>query len=59
VRVLIELGADIKAQGGLFGNALQAAASRGHDSVVRVLIELGPDIEPLWQRTPSGGFLGP
>ncbi|TGZ78208.1 ankyrin, partial [Ascodesmis nigricans] len=35
--------ADVNAQGGAYGNALQAAASGGHEAVVRLLIELGAD----------------
>ena len=34
VQMLLDKGADIKAQGGENGNALQAASSGGHDKVV-------------------------
>ncbi len=37
-------GADVNAQGGEYGNALQAASSRGHDQVVQILLEKGVDI---------------
>ena len=34
IRMLLEKGADVNAQGGRSGNALQAASSRGHKEVV-------------------------
>ncbi len=36
-----EKGADVNAQGGWDGNALQAASSRGHKDVARMLLEKG------------------
>ena len=41
VRLLMEKGAKINAQGGYFGNALQAASRDGHEAVVRLLLEKG------------------
>jgi ankyrin repeat protein len=41
VQVLVEAGADIDAQGGVYGTALQVAAARGHKEVVQVLVEAG------------------
>lgn len=35
VHLLLEKGADVNAQGGFFGNALQAASHRVHELVVR------------------------
>ncbi|SLM41431.1 P-loop containing nucleoside triphosphate hydrolase, partial [Lasallia pustulata] len=40
----IDEGADINAQGGRYGNALQAASERGHDQVVRMLLDKGADV---------------
>ena len=38
--------ADVNAQGGLYGNALQAASVRGHEKVAQMLMDAGPeDIE--------------
>jgi Ankyrin repeats (3 copies) len=37
-------GADVNAQGGYYGNALQAASSRGHDKVVEVLLAKGANV---------------
>lgn len=37
VQILVERGADINAQGGLYGNALQAAYSGGHAKIVQIL----------------------
>ena len=39
--VLAEVGADVNAQGGHFGNALQAASYGGHAEIVRQLLEHG------------------
>jgi ankyrin repeat protein len=59
VTLLLEKGADVNAQGGHYGNALQAASDGGHDSVVTLLLEKGADVNAqgghLWQCT-SGSF---
>jgi ankyrin repeat protein len=39
VKLLLEAGADVNAKGGDYGNALQAASSRGHESVVKLLLD--------------------
>ncbi|UPK91519.1 hypothetical protein LCI18_002454 [Fusarium solani-melongenae] len=44
VRDLIGKGADVSAQGGLYGNALQAAAERGHQEIIILLLAKGADI---------------
>jgi ankyrin repeat protein len=44
VEGLLEVGADVNAEGGLYGNALQAAAENGNEAVVRLLVEKGADI---------------
>jgi len=44
VRLLVDLGADVNAQGGFYGNALLAAASRDHEAVVRLLVDLGANV---------------
>lgn len=44
VRLLIEKGADVNAQGGFYGNALQAASVRGDELMIRLLIEKGADV---------------
>ena len=41
VSAVLSAGADIDAQGGAYGTALQAAAARGHKEVVQVLMEAG------------------
>ena len=43
VTKLLDHGADINAQGGKYGNALQAAASRGDEARVRLLLDRGAD----------------
>jgi hypothetical protein len=45
VRLLLEKGADVNAQGGGdFDTALQAALARGHDQIVQRLLEDGADV---------------
>jgi ankyrin repeat protein len=44
VQLLLEAKADVNAQGGLYGNALQAASYRGHETVVRLLLEAKADV---------------
>jgi ankyrin repeat protein len=43
-KLLLDKGADISAQGGHYGNALQAATSRGHIEIVKLLLDKGADI---------------
>ncbi|CUS06942.1 unnamed protein product, partial [Tuber aestivum] len=35
---------NVNAEGGVYGNALQAAAAKGDESVVRILLERGADV---------------
>lgn len=44
VQLLLEKGADVNAQGGKLGNALQAASRRGDHAIMRLLIEGGADV---------------
>lgn len=43
--MLLDKGAEVNAQGGQYGNALQAASSRGHEKIVRMLLGNGADME--------------
>ena len=52
VRLLLEKGADVNAQGGFYGNALQAASYGGHDQLVQRLLEKGADVNA------QGGWYG-
>jgi ankyrin repeat protein len=42
------MGADVNAQGGEYGNALQAASSSGNQEIVELLIEMGADVNTLY-----------
>jgi hypothetical protein len=44
VELLLERGADVNAQGGRHGNALQAACSRGHEKIAQMLLEQGANV---------------
>jgi ankyrin repeat protein len=44
IRLLLEKGADINAQGGENGNAIQCAAREGNLEIVQLLLEKGADI---------------
>jgi ankyrin repeat protein len=43
VKLLLEKGADVNAQGG-YGNALQAASVGGHEGIMKLLLEKGADV---------------
>jgi ankyrin repeat protein len=40
-RLLLNAGAKVNAQGGRYGNALQAASEGGHEQVVKTLLNAG------------------
>ncbi|PVH67502.1 ankyrin, partial [Cadophora sp. DSE1049] len=44
VSLLLENGADVNAQGGRYGNALQAASTEGHETITVLLIEEGANV---------------
>ena len=44
VRLLLEGGADVNAQGGEYGTALQAASYKGHREISLLLLEMGADV---------------
>jgi hypothetical protein len=50
--VLAGGGADVNAQGGHYGNALQAASARGYTTIVQQLLERGADVNA------QGGYYG-
>jgi ankyrin repeat protein len=45
VQLLIEHSANVNAQGGDFGNALQAASFNGHMTIIQLLIEHGAHVD--------------
>ena len=52
VKMLLDAGADVNAQGELYGNALEVAADRGYKDVVHLLLENGADVNV------QGGYYG-
>jgi ankyrin repeat protein len=61
--LLLEKDADVNAQGGLYGNALQAAAARGHEGIVKLLLEKDADAQGRYygnalQAAAAGGHEG-
>jgi hypothetical protein len=46
-------GGDVNAQGGRYGNALQAAALKGDEAVVRLLVDRGADVNARAAATPT------
>lgn len=42
--MLFEKGADVNAEGGEFGNALQAASFEGHKELVQILLKNSADV---------------
>ena len=44
VKLLLQMGADVNAQGGQYNNALQAAASEGREAIVVLLLENGANV---------------
>ncbi|KAL9134056.1 MAG: hypothetical protein Q9175_004768 [Cornicularia normoerica] len=44
VKMLIERSMDVNAQGGRYGNTLQAASYRGHIDIVRLLLDNGANV---------------
>ena len=44
MHVLLSVGVDVDAQGGEYGNALQATSVNGYTNVVSVLLDAGADV---------------
>ena len=44
MQLLLKNEANVNAQGGVYGNALQAASSHGHIQTVQLLLDKGADI---------------
>jgi ankyrin repeat protein len=45
VQLLLNQGAEVNAQGGEYGNALQAASRSGHKEMVQLLLNQGADVD--------------
>ncbi|KAF2752639.1 hypothetical protein EJ05DRAFT_430419, partial [Pseudovirgaria hyperparasitica] len=56
VELLLDSGADVNAQGGRYGNALQAASCRGHEHTVKLLLNKGAVVhDSALQAAADGG----
>jgi ankyrin repeat protein len=44
VKVLLDKGADVNAQGGFYAYALQAALYGGHEAVLKMLLDKGANV---------------
>ncbi|KAF3904099.1 Myotrophin [Dactylellina cionopaga] len=44
VEQLLSKGADVNAQGGFYGNAVQVASFKDHDKIVELLLSKGADV---------------
>jgi ankyrin repeat protein len=52
VKLLLENGAEVNAEGGEYGNALQAASFGGNEAIVKLLLENGAEVNA------EGGNMG-
>jgi hypothetical protein len=50
VKLLLDKGADVNAQGGDYGNALQAASKGGREQIVKLLLDKGADVNAQGRR---------
>ncbi|KAF8488626.1 hypothetical protein JB92DRAFT_2820326 [Gautieria morchelliformis] len=51
VQLLLEKGADVNTQGGVYGGALQAAVANGHDEIASLLLETASVVPNVHQHT--------
>ena len=52
MKLLLQNGAEVNAEGGKYGNALQAASFRGNSVIVKLLLENGAEVNA------KGGMFG-
>ena len=53
VQMLLDKGADVNTQGGLYGNTLQAASKGGHEKVVQMLRDTAANDTEVGQQYKS------
>ena len=44
MKLLLIAGADVNAQGGIYGNALHAASEKGYKQIAKILLDVGANI---------------
>ena len=52
IQILLNKGAEVNTQNGIYGNALQAASEGGHEKIVQILLDKGADVNA------QGGWYG-
>jgi len=52
VELLLDKGANVNAQGGYYGNALQAASYHGYEAIMKLLLDKGANVNA------QGGYFG-
>jgi len=52
MELLLNKGANVNAEGGEYGNALQAASYNGHEAIIKLLLDKGADVNA------HGGYFG-
>jgi hypothetical protein len=57
--LLLREGAGVNAQGGVYGNALQAALLGGYQAIIRLLLQEGADINTMVGSMESLEFEAP
>ena len=45
MKLLVDEGVDVNTQGGYYGNKLQAASSKGHDAIIKLLLDKSVDVK--------------
>ena len=62
MKLLLDNGAEVNAEGGIYGNALQAASYSGKETIVKLLLENGAEVNAeggfCWNALQAGSYSG-